>query len=252
MDMGTKKGVMPKKIKSAKLNIVQYAEAYDIKVGYASAAAEEISGDAAISCGLPDGSLALILSDGMGKGIKAAAGSRLVVRRLRRNLKNGMSAAAAIKEVNRYMISAKESSEEFATVDLTLIDKNNLKARFYKMGAAKSFIIREGRVREIKGGCLPVGMISGLRLSHVSAKLLAGDIIVMVSDGITEADKEDIQAVWLKNFLCEQAALYQDRQTMCGFSPRRAAACILEEAVKRYGRKERDDLTAAVAVITEK
>ena len=48
-----------------------------IRVGYASAAAAGISGDAAASCGLPGGSRALILSDGMGKGIKAAAGSRL-------------------------------------------------------------------------------------------------------------------------------------------------------------------------------
>ena len=243
---------MPRKIKSIKVNSEKAGTAYGIRVGYASAAAEEISGDAAISCGLPDGSLALILSDGMGKGIKAAAGSNLVVRRLRRNLKNGMSAATAIKEVNRYMINAKENSEEFATVDLTLIDKNNLKARFYKMGAAKSFIVRNGKVREIKGGCLPIGMISGLRLSHVSAKLLAGDIIIMVSDGITEADKEDIQAVWLRDFLCQKAASYTQNRDISGFSTRRAAACILEEALKHYDKKERDDLTAVVAVIAEK
>ena len=86
------------------------AAGIDIRVGYASAAAAGISGDAAVSCGLPGGSRALILSDGMGKGIKAAAGSRLVVTRLRRNLKAGMPVAAAIKEVNRYMIEQAESA----------------------------------------------------------------------------------------------------------------------------------------------
>ncbi|MFR2965352.1 MAG: hypothetical protein ACLTK0_02530 [Anaerovoracaceae bacterium] len=38
---------------------------------------QENSGDAAVSCRLPDGSLAFILSDGMGKGMKAAAEVRL-------------------------------------------------------------------------------------------------------------------------------------------------------------------------------
>ena len=168
----------------------------EIRVGYAAAAAAGISGDAAASCGLPGGSRALILSDGMGKGIKAAAGSRLVVTRLRRNLKAGMPVAKAIKEVNRYMIEQAEaaarrqngtefaavstqsagtsagtelanplasdpnsgtelanplasdpnsgtelaaaprevaSGEDFATVDLTVIDRQSRRAKFYKM-----------------------------------------------------------------------------------------------------------------------
>ena len=90
-----------------KVNMHKTAEetvGIEIKVGYAAAAAAGISGDAAASCGLPGGSRALILSDGMGKGIKAAAGSRLVVARLRKTLKAGMPVAKAIKEVNRYMI----------------------------------------------------------------------------------------------------------------------------------------------------
>ena len=185
----------------------------EIKVGYAAAAAAGISGDAAVSCGLPGGSRALILSDGMGKGIKAAAGSRLVVRRLRRNLKAGMPVAQAIKEVNRYMIEQAESAaaklsagtdfastqssgqadraavecaaqgcgfgEDFATVDLTVIDRKSRRARFYKMGAATSFIMRGGRVRKIKGAALPVGIIPTLRLTHISAVLKEGDLILM-------------------------------------------------------------------------
>ena len=179
----------------------------DIRVGYAAAAAAGISGDAAVSCGLPGGSRALILSDGMGKGIKAAAGSRLVVTRLRRNLKAGMPVAAAIKEVNRYMIEQAEGadmSEEFATVDLTVIDRQSRRARFYKMGAATSFIMRGGRVRKIKGTALPVGIIPKLRLTHISAVLKEGDLIVMVSDGITDADRNDLEARWLCDYLSEE------------------------------------------------
>ena len=254
----------------------------EIKVGYAAAAAAAgISGDAAVSCGLPGGSRALILSDGMGKGIKAAAGSRLVVRRLRRNLKAGMPVAQAIKEVNRYMIEQAESaaaklsagtdfeakqsgsqagqaamecaaqgcgfSEDFATVDLTVIDRQSRRARFYKMGAATSFIMRGGRVRKIKGTALPVGIIPKLRLTHISAVLKEGDLIVMVSDGITDADRNDLEARWLCDYLSEE--IYSADFDTGRMSARQIAADILAEAEARYVGRERDDLTVAAALI---
>ena len=222
----------------------------DIRVGYATAAAAGISGDAAVSCGLPGGSRALILSDGMGKGIKAAAGSRLVVRRLRRNLKAGMPVAQAIKEVNRYMIEQAEGadmSEEFATVDLTVIDRQSRRARFYKMGAATSVRMRGGRVRIIKGTALPVGIIPKLRLTHISAVLKEGDLIVMVSDGITDADRNDLEARWLCDYLSEE--IYSADFDTGRMSARQIAADILAEAEARYVGRERDDLTVAAALI---
>ena len=242
----------------------------DIRVGYAAAAAAGISGDAAASCGLPGGSRALILSDGMGKGIKAAAGSRLVVTRLRRNLKAGMPVAKAIKEVNRYMIEQAEAAslkspggtdfaagqcssdyaeEDFATVDLTVIDRQSCRARFYKMGAATSFIMRQGRVRKIKGAALPVGIIPRLRLTHISAVLKEGDLIVMVSDGITDADREDTEACWLCDYLSKN--IYREDFDADRLSARQIAADILKEAETRYGGRERDDLTVAAALIVK-
>ncbi|MGN1334130.1 MAG: SpoIIE family protein phosphatase [Anaerovoracaceae bacterium] len=253
----------------------------EIRVGYAAAAAAGISGDAAVSCGLPGGSRALILSDGMGKGIKAAAGSRLVTTRLRRNLKAGMPVAAAIKEVNGYMIEQAEgaapkkrdnsaaditadavevpatedpndggpTSEEFATVDLTVIDRKSRRARFYKMGAATSFIMRQGRVRRIRGAALPVGIIPKLRLTHISAVLREGDLIIMVSDGITDADRNDPEACWLCRYLSE--TVYSEDFDIGRLSARQIASEILSEAKKRYGGREADDLTVAAALIVK-
>lgn len=249
---------MKKKIKSVKRNYKTKTGVSDtklaVKVGYACCAAAEISGDAVISCGLPDGSRALILSDGMGKGIKAAAGSRLVVSRLRRNLKEGMPVARAIKDVNRYMID--HGGEDFATVDLTIIDPSACRAKFYKMGAATSFVVRGGNVRAIAQAALPVGIIPALRLTHISARLKAGDIIVMASDGITEADRKDMEAGWLTEYLSdfvEKSPANQTEQENIGtfrhMSPRRMAADILQQALLRYGGREQDDLTVAVVVL---
>lgn len=205
-----------------------------------SAAAAGASGDAAVTCGLPDGSLAFILSDGMGKGMKAAAESRAVIAKLRKLLKVGMPVAKAIKSVNKYMIEQSKGEEIFATVDLTIIDKKNGKAKFYKMGAATSFLVREGGVKRIEQPALPVGMIPRLKLTHVSAKLMPGDVIIMVSDGITEADRDDLSAGWLEAYLAADTI---------NVGPRILAEEIVMAAQLRYKGREADDLTAVVAII---
>lgn len=244
-----------------------------LSVGYATAAAEEISGDTAISSGLPDGSLALILSDGMGKGIRAAAESRAVARRLRKNLKSGMKPAFAIKEVNRYMLDCEEAlhqagparcsgaaageAECFATVDLLIIDRNAAKAKFYKMGAASSFLLRNGKVKKFEQAALPIGIIPEIRLNHIAVRLKAGDIVVMVSDGITEAARVDGElrlagsncadgsdGAWLHELLESRTAA-----ELVHLSARRLAGEILDETVLRYADRERDDLTVAVVKI---
>ena len=277
-----------------------------LSVGYATAAAEEISGDTAISSGLPDGSLALILSDGMGKGIMAAAESRAVARRLRKNLKSGMRPAFAIKEVNRYMLACEEAlakcddrrncwseaqsnakkcqpavqddakkcrpaiqecekkpeplqraraarcssaaageAECFATVDLLIIDRNAAKAKFYKMGAASSFLLRNGKAKKFEQAALPIGIIPEIRLNHIAVRLKAGDIVVMVSDGITEAVRADeSDGAWLHELLESRTAA-----ELAHLSARRLAGEILGEAILRYADRERDDLTVAVVKI---
>lgn len=270
-------------------------EALRLSVGYATAAAEEISGDTAISSGLPDGSLALILSDGMGKGIRAAAESRAVARRLRKNLKSGMRPAFAIKEVNRYMLACEEAqakcddmrncrpkawedgqkcrpaiqecekkpeplqqaraarcssaaageAECFATVDLLIIDRNAAKAKFYKMGAASSFLLRNGKVKKFEQAALPIGIIPEVRLNHIVVRLKAGDIVVMVSDGVTEAARADgSNGAWLHELLESRTAA-----ELAHLSARRLAGEILGEAILRYADRERDDLTVAVVKI---
>ena len=205
-----------------------------------SSAAAGDSGDAAVSCRLPDGSLAFILSDGMGKGMKAAAESQAVISKLRKLLKEGVSVARAIKEVNISMIEQSGREYSFATLDLTIIDQKTGRAKFYKMGAALSFMLRNGKIRRIDQPPLPVGIIPSLKLTHVTAKLRPGDVLVMVSDGITEADRNDLSAGWLEEYLIKNAH---------SMGPRVLAGRIVSEAKTRYRSRELDDLTAVVVKI---
>lgn len=203
-------------------------------------AMKKISGDTALFTHLPDGSLAFLLSDGMGKGRRAASESREVAETLRKLLREGMPAAVAIKEVNRQMVESKREGYSFATVDLTIIDPLKGRARFYKMGAATSFLVRGDQVRRVEHPALPVGIVPKLKLRAVSVDVKPGDIIVMVSDGITEADRRDMEARWLQMALCN---------IPYGMGPVNLAEAIVGLALEKYGRREKDDLTAMVMII---
>ena len=159
----------------------------------------QASGDAACTFSLPDGRMAFILSDGMGTGMKAASESQAVVRRLKSLLKKGETPSRAIKLVNKELIK-NGNTDIFATVDLLIIDKETGYAQIYKMGAVTSFIIREGQVEKIEKASLPIGIIGKVSACQVKIKLRPGDTIVMVSDGITEADRSDLEAVWLRDY----------------------------------------------------
>lgn len=231
-----------------------------ISLGYASRAAgscrieageeliPEICGDTAVSCRLPDGSRAVILSDGMGHGIEAAAESRAAAGLLRRLLKQGVPSARAVKEVNRYLLQRNQEKETFATVDLAIIGQTEGRAKFYKMGAAPSYIIRGSRIRRISRDALPAGILPEIRLTHVSARLSAGDIIVMMSDGICdsgcrgdEAGHVGTNSDWVESFLNDAE--------LSKLGPRQMADAILKEAEKRYSGRETDDATVAVVII---
>ena len=141
--------------------------------------------------------------------------------------------------------AAAGEAECFATVDLLIIDRNAAKAKFYKMGAASSFLLRNGKVKKFEQAALPIGIIPEIRLNHIAVRLKAGDIVVMVSDGVTEADCADgSDGAWLHELLESRTAA-----ELAHLSARRLASEILDEAVLQYADRERDDLTVAVVKI---
>ena len=230
---------MKQKIKKANFK----EERFKIREGRFQVAAatssdtKDESGDSMLTCNLPDGRLAIILSDGMGKGLKAQVESQAVVKLLRKLLKNGVQPSRAIKIVNKRLVGVEES---FATVDLTIIDKCIGTASLYKMGATTSFLVREKKKKKIEQAALPVGMIKSVKASQLKVKLSPGDTLVIVSDGITEADKKDLEARWLEEYLIESSNI---------IGPKIMANEIADIAQSKYTNGERDDISVIVIQI---
>lgn len=209
-----------------------------ITVGQASYAFETVSGDSMAAFAFNQHDVALMISDGMGKGSKAAEESMLVVSTLSKLLQAGFDVDLAMKTINGILMTGNQE-ERFATVDLAIIDRKKSRAKIFKMGAATTFIKHEGRVSMLKRQALPAGITQGLQLEYIDIRLKKGDILIMVSDGVTDCDRKDPGCDWLRTRLLEMQS--RDPETI--------AELIVNKAAEKYGIHERDDLSVIVAAI---
>lgn len=209
-----------------------------LSVGQASYSFGELSGDSMAAFAMDDHQIALVISDGMGKGKYAAMESEMVVNTLSKLLQAGFDVDLAMKTINGMLMAGNEE-ERFATVDLAIVDRAKGRAKIYKMGAATTFIKHDGRVSMLKRQALPAGITSGLDLEYIDIKLKRGDLLVMVSDGVTDCDRKDFNCDWLRSRLLEIGS--RDPETI--------AELVVNKAAEKYGIHERDDLSVIAAAI---
>ncbi|MBR6185949.1 MAG: SpoIIE family protein phosphatase [Clostridia bacterium] len=191
------------------------------------------NGDAVLTCPLDGGKTLLALSDGMGHGKGAQAESRKTLELLSLCLKAGYSRTQAMTAVNGAMLSA-AGGESFATVDLCVIDLWTGEAAMNKLGACVSFLFQGQKIRTVEGAALPLGIIEHVIPMEHRFTLGEGDMLLMLSDGITDAfeGEEEIIAVLTQ---------YRDQP------PEMIAQALLNEAAACRGSLPSDDRTALCA-----
>lgn len=220
--------------------LVPPKEKYGVRIGVSGYAKErDISGDSYICADLKEGDYMIALSDGMGKGESASRESALTITSLYNLMKAGFDVELALKTINSLLLF-KSTEEIFSTVDLGLLNRVTGKIKFFKIGAAATFIKRGDKVETIKVSALPIGIVDSIRINHIELQARRGDEIIIVSDGITEADRTDGDMEWIRETIANIRS--RDPQTMSDL--------IINKAVERYGLKEKDDMTVITAVVS--
>jgi stage II sporulation protein E len=175
----------------------------------------------------------LILSDGMGSGGRAAIDSSMTCSIILKLLKAGFGFESAIKLLNCSML-AKSTEESLATIDISCIDLYSGHLQTLKVGTAPSFICRNGKVKQIKCSTLPIGILDDVEIDKYEIQLKCGDVLVMVSDGITDTGDEFVEAELEQSYRLPADELAQK---------------ICNQAKKRRIGGRSDDLTVMVAKI---
>lgn len=161
---------------------------YKLEIGRAKIAQEEISGDNQVTFEIASSKVAILLSDGMGVGLKAYTESNIAVRLLERMIKAGYDLATAVSLVNRLLL-LRNQDEMFVTIDLVVVDLFSGQLEFVKIGSAPSFIKRGREVEIIHNHSLPVGVLSQVDVETDRRTLKEGEVLVMATDGVLDAHR---------------------------------------------------------------
>ncbi len=160
---------------------------------------QSVSGDAVIYFE-KDNKFYVILCDGMGSGTSAGHQSRLTARLFEKFLKAGFDKETSLRMINSALM-LKADQESFSTVDILEIDTETGECEFLKVGSAQSFIKKKKEIEVISSKSLPVGILENSDAVPEKYSLSQGDIILMMSDGITEAGSGVLKNDWIKKLL---------------------------------------------------
>jgi len=185
-----------------------------------------------------DGFFYALISDGMGSGREAALTSGVSGLFLRRLLEAGASCETTLGMLNGFLRNRGSGSlhECSATVDLMELDLLGGKASFYKSGAAPTYVFRNGSLFKLRSHTVPVGIIRELDTRRIGFDVSSGDVIVMVSDGVTRGKEE---CPWLFDLLRSQGET--------------AAPDRLADLIVKYAKNEGacDDISVLVIKLKE-
>lgn len=141
-----------------------------------------------------------ILTDGMGSGKQAAFSAEVCTVFLEKMLYAGNSPEISLRMLNNYLRSHSDSPDAECSVgvDMVRIDLITGTAHFIKSGAVPAFIIRGKQLLKVKAHTPPIGIMHTVQAQIIPFELSDGDIIVLVSDGITGGNED---CPWLLSLL---------------------------------------------------
>lgn len=197
----------------------------------------EISGDTYSATRISDDKFLIALSDGMGSGNKAENVSSTALSLIESFYKAGMNNNLILSTVNKLLSINTEDS--FTALDISIIDLKNCTADFLKFGSPYGFIINDGGVKIIEGNTLPLGILSELKPSVCTTQLNNNDIILLVSDGISDAFGSSSEII---DFLRKIPA----------YNPQTLTDCLLKKALELSNKKSNDDMTAVAVRLFKK
>ena len=201
---------------------------------------QAVSGDTGAWFKHDDGSLYVLLCDGMGSGAPAQRESTLAVRLLEQFLRAGVRPENALRTLNSALaLRNDEAVGGFTTIDLLRVDLFTGEAWVYKYGAAPTYVKKGAAVSRITGAALPAGLTSGdgAAPDTTSLHLESGDCVLLVTDGVAGGEGDQ----WIRDKLA----------AFNGGSPRELAQAILDESTAQVGAAA-DDRTVLALRLTRR
>ncbi|MDO3683291.1 PP2C family protein-serine/threonine phosphatase [Micromonospora sp. C28ISP2-4] len=174
------------------------------------------------------------ITDAMGHGVASALTATLGVGSLRNTRRRGASLVAQAEESNRAVAEHANVRGAYVTAVLGRIDLTTGRCELVNAGHVPPMLVRDGRVAPVElPGNFPLGMFPGESYRSGELPLLAGDRLVLVTDGMRERNAADIDL---------PAALLR----LAHLHPREAVRALSDAVLAAAGPVLDDDATLLV------
>ncbi len=174
------------------------ADSGRVEVANLALPSQTVDGDFVDLFALPDGTLDVLIGDVMGKGIPAALlGAATKTHILRALAEEALELSGGqTPSPERIMNRASDSIgadlvtlERFVTVCYARVDPAGRRLTLVDCGHPSTlhYRARTGEIIPLRGDGLPLGVLPGERYSQIETTLEPGDMLLLYSDGVTEA-----------------------------------------------------------------
>lgn len=167
--------------------------------------AKEVGGDYYDIIPLSDKKFAFCFGDVSGKGIPAG----LLMSNLQATMRSLMLSqddpALIVKRANT-LLHATTTSEKYITFFLTILDIKENTITYCNAGHDNPIHIKKSKCEELLPGGIPLGFLSDFDYSASCSTLSSNDIIIIYTDGVTEAMNSKEEEFGMENFkkiICE-------------------------------------------------
>lgn len=169
----------------------------------------ELCGDFYDFLEFPTGDIGVVIADVVGKGVPASLLMASARAALRSHAKRVYDVNEIMKEVNLRLYKDTLDSE-FATAFYGVLSADGTRLTYCSAGHDPPMILRDGRIRELDIGGMPLGIDGAERYVRSIEHLRQGDLILMYTDGVVDAvnyEGEVFSRARLRESLMRHAAL---------------------------------------------
>lgn len=189
----------------------------------------QISGDNFLFKNIHDSNFICALSDGMGSGYQAYQLSQQTLKMVDKITECSIDFETSLEILNNFF-KTKDSYDSYATLDFVDINLSTGILNLYKMGSSTTYILRDNKIVPIYNNNLPFGI--GDLIIKEEYELKENDLIILVSDGVTDYINEDLLIKYIENLKNE--------------SPHKIVYEILQKIYYENNNKINDDMSCIV------
>ena len=206
---------------------------------------EQLCGDHVDVVEPSDDSTVIVLSDGLGSGVKASILSTLTSKIISTMLAEGLSLEECVETIAATLPVCSVRGVAYSTFTIIHL-KNNQVAELIQYDNPHAIVIRDEQVWDYQKTEMSIG---GKKIYKSVIKLQENDIFVAMSDGCPHAG---IGTAYNFGWKREDIASFMETLSHAGYTAKTLSTMLVDECDKLYGQKPGDDATACVVRIRKR